>query len=55
MSPGGKTNLEKKRTPEYLDKANEEIQFRENEVLAEYTTKINLLEEQIAMFQSLAQ
>ena len=52
---GGKTNLEKKRTPEYLAKANEEIQFRENEVLAEYTTKINLLEEQIAMFQSLAQ
>ena len=50
----GKTNLEKKRTPEYLEKANVEIQFRENEVLEEYGTKISLLEEQIAMFESLA-
>jgi valyl-tRNA synthetase len=50
----GKINLERKRTPEYLEKAKVEIQFRENELLEEYATKISLLEEQIAMFESLA-
>ena len=50
----GKVNLEKKRTPEYLERAKEDIQFREKEILEEYSMKIGLLEEQIAMFQSLA-
>jgi valyl-tRNA synthetase len=50
----GKTKLEKKRNPEYLAKANDDIQFRELEILEEYNTKITLLQEQIEMFEKLA-
>lgn len=51
---GGKMSLEDKRTPEYLAKANDEIQYREKEILSEYSLKIELLEEQISMFEKLA-
>ena len=51
---GGKMNLEKKRTVEYLAKAHSEIQYHEKELLEAYDTKISLLEEQIGMFEELA-